>query len=127
MVKDGETLYVDRNANGDLTEPGESFTPTERREFNTIDDGKPAAYRQLKYMVGDLAPSDRATKHTGLELTQYQIGDKPAEVVLSLLVNGETKQYAGWTSLFCESRELAAIVHFGGPMIAQPIRYKSIS
>ena len=27
LVRDGEKLYVDRNANGDLTEPGESLQP----------------------------------------------------------------------------------------------------
>jgi hypothetical protein len=127
MVKDGDTIYVDRNANADLTEPGESVTPIERREFMTVEDGKPSPYRELKYNIGDLAPTGRNTKHTRLELTQFQTGDKPAEFVLSLFVNDTTKQYAGWTALFRESRELAAIVHFGGPMIAQPIRYKSIS
>jgi hypothetical protein len=36
MIKDGERLYVDRNANGDLTEPDESFAPTESHQFTTI-------------------------------------------------------------------------------------------
>ena len=29
MIKNGERLYVDRNANGDLTESEESLAPTE--------------------------------------------------------------------------------------------------
>ena len=41
--------------------------------------------------------------------------------------NGTTKQYAGWHPLFTADRNLASIVHFGGPMIVQPLRYKSIS
>src|SRR5215212_7175934 len=39
LVEDGETIYVDRNANGDLTEPGEAVAPSHRREFNTSQDG----------------------------------------------------------------------------------------
>ncbi len=127
MIKDGERLYVDRNANGDLTEPDESFAPTERREFRTIVDGKPAPYRQLKYVVGDLTPAHGARKHTRLEITQYQTGDASPDVVLSVFVDGSIKEYAGWSPLFHESRERAGIVHFGGPMSAQPIRYRSIS
>ncbi len=127
MIKDGERLYVDRNGNGDLTEPDESFAPTERREFNTMQDGKPAPYRQLKYDVGDLTPAHTARKHTRLEITQYQIGDAPPDVVLSVFVDGSIKEYAGWSPLFHESRERAGIVHFGGPISVQPIRYKSIS
>jgi hypothetical protein len=127
MIKDGERLYVDRNANGDLTEADESFAPTERRQFNTMEEGKPAPYRQLKYDVGDLTPAHGARKHTRLEIIQYQIGDAPPDVVLSVFVDGSIKEYAGWSPLFHESRERAGIVHFGGPMSVQPIRYRSIS
>jgi hypothetical protein len=127
MIKDGERLYVDRNANGDLTEPDESFAPTERRQLTTMTDGKPVPYRELKYHVGDLTPARGARKHSRLEITQYQIGDAPPDVVLSVFVDGSIKEYAGWSPLFRESRERAGIVHFGGPMSVQPIRYRSIS
>ena len=105
MIKDGERLYVDRNANGDLTEPGESFAPTQRRQFNTMQEGKPAPYRELKYDVGDLTPAQGARKHTRFEITQYQIGDAPPDVVLSVFVDGSIKEYAGWSPLFHESRQ----------------------
>jgi hypothetical protein len=127
MIKDGERLYVDRNANGDLTEPDESFAPTERRQFTTMQDGKPAPYRELKYDIGDLTPDHGSHKHTRLEMTQYQTGDASPDVVLSVFVDGSIKEYAGWSPLFYETRERAGIVHFGGPMSVQPIRYRSIS
>ncbi len=44
-----------------------------------------ASYRQLKYDVGDLTAAHGARKHTRLEITQYQIGDVPPDVVLSIL------------------------------------------
>jgi hypothetical protein len=77
--------------------------------------------------VGDLSPEHRRGKHSGLELAQYQMGEKPADIVISFFVNGKSKQYAGWTPLFRESRELASIVHFGAPMIVQPLRGGTVS
>jgi hypothetical protein len=129
LVSDGDTLYVDRNANGDLTEPGESLRPTNRRELITMDieTKKPTRYRESKYSVGDLTPAGRSEKHTRMELTQYQFGEAPAEIVLSLFVDGTIKQYAGWHPIFAEDRQRASVVHFGGPMIVQPIRYRSIN
>ncbi len=127
MIKDGERLYVDRNGNGDLTEPDELLVPADRRQFNTMQNGKAATYSELKYDVGDLKPNQGARRHTRFEMTQYQIGDAPADFVLSIFVDGSIKQYAGWSPLFRESRERAGLVHFGGPMSVQPIRYKSIS
>jgi hypothetical protein len=69
MIKDGDRLYVDRNANGDLTESEESLAPTECRQFTTIKDVKPVPYRQLKYDVGNLTPAHGAGMHTRLEIT----------------------------------------------------------
>src|SRR5262249_28662373 len=36
LVKDGDTLYVDRNGNGDLTDPGEKIAP---RKGGSAEDG----------------------------------------------------------------------------------------
>ena len=78
IVEAGEMLYVDRNANGDLTEPGEAFAPTERQEFMTVGkDGKQVPYREWTYTVGDLLPADGTERHTRLELVRYQEGSGP--------------------------------------------------
>jgi hypothetical protein len=127
LVKDGETLYVDRNANGDLTEPGESLEPTERRSFMTFNQGKQVPYRELTYMVGDLSPVGANTTHTKVKLVQYQTGDDRAEDVLSVDVGGTLPQFAGWTPLFCSRQQEAMIVHFGGAMIPQRLRFKTLS
>ncbi len=58
LVQDGDTLYVDRNGNGDLTEPGE------RVEIKQKSD----TYRSFE--VGDLTLG--GLTHTGLSVTQIK-------------------------------------------------------
>ncbi len=57
LVHDGDVLYVDRNGNGNLTEPGE-------RVAATIDKNRSAADTGSKFEVGDLRIGDRT--HKGL-------------------------------------------------------------
>lgn len=127
LVEDGETLYVDRNANGDITEAGESVAPSERRELKIIRDGKVVLYRQRAHSLDVLSPADGSGPHTEFRLSRYRIGDEPAKYVLSVRVDGTILQYAGWRPLFADSREKAAVVHFGGPVVPQPIRRKALS
>ena len=122
LVRDGKTLHVDRNANGDLTEPGERIKAGRERSFQTSFDGKASSYREIGYSVGDLAPAGGQKHHTNFEITIFGIDGEPTNVVLSLLVNGNLKQYAGWKPLFAANRSAAPIIHFGGPMIVRPLR-----
>jgi hypothetical protein len=126
LVEDGETLHVDRNANGNLTEPGKAFAPSNRREFKSLEDGKEVLYREWNYTIGDLTPAGQPGKHTGFHLVRYQTGDRPAEYVLSGRYQGVTLQYAGWGPLFSAGREQAAVVHFGGPVLPRPLREKEL-
>jgi hypothetical protein len=127
LVRDGDTLHVDRNANGDLTEPGESVQATGRRELMTVKDGKQVPYRDLSFDAGKIAPPGTSTTHTGLSLTQYQTGDDPADDVLSIVVDGTTKQYAGWGPLFADSRERAPVLHLGGSLRPRYLRREAFS
>lgn len=116
IVEDGEKIYVDRNANGDLCEAGEAFTPSERPDPHGIN------YRQWTYQLGDLSPSGRSEKHTRLKLVRYRQADEPMNSVLSVWVGGSRLQWTGWGPLFTESRDTAPIVHFGGPVLVKPLR-----
>lgn len=127
LVQDGDRIYVDRNANGDLTEPGEKLTPSKREEFTTQVDNKPAPYRTWTYSIGTIEPEDKTGPHTELKLTRYQIGQPPANQIISLKVNGKTLQYAGWAPIFSTNRATASVIHFGGSVMAQPLRSKEIS
>jgi hypothetical protein len=57
LVQDGDTLYVDRNGNGDLTEPGEKVAAEKRPGSDPAEDGH-------SFNVGELTLGGRT--HKGL-------------------------------------------------------------
>jgi hypothetical protein len=57
LVQDGDTLYVDRNGNGDLTDPGEKIATKKRPDSDPDVDGR-------SFDVGDIAAGGRT--HKGL-------------------------------------------------------------
>ena len=60
LVQDGDTLYVDRNGNGDLTEPGEKIAADKPREGVTPEEGA------FTFQVPDLTVGGRT--HKGLSV-----------------------------------------------------------
>ncbi len=103
LVLDGDTLFVDRNANGDLTEPGESASPAAREEYS------------VSFTVPDLIEPNGKVKHTCLHLMQMKKGN------VYLRVRVENGRY-WWTGFddeerlyFAERPGDAPIVHFNGP------------
>lgn len=127
LAEDGDTLYVDRNGNGDLTEPGEAVETSDRRDFKTQgEDRAQVPYRDQKYVIGKLTPTG-TSQHTEFKVSRYQRGTEPPNYVVSGMVNGVTLQYAGWTPILTDNRESALIIHFGGPVAPQPIRVKSLT
>lgn len=78
IVIDGPNAYVDRNGNGDLTEPGEKVTLPGGPEVDETDDVK---ITTLQFDLGDLAAVDGQTPYTGLTLTRYVVQPKPGSSV----------------------------------------------
>jgi hypothetical protein len=62
LVQDGETLYVDRNGNGDLTEPGERFPLKQKAD----------QYRLFE--AGDI--KDGPLTHTSLSVMQRRVTEE---------------------------------------------------
>jgi hypothetical protein len=142
LVRDGDTLYVDKNGNGDLTEAGEAVkktTPTEGREQD----------ERLNFEVGELKLGERT--HKGLSVTMYPLAefanseagrlpsvraalakDQKAltatircEVEVPGLKGGGTAgrllMVAGWLDRqgplqFADRPETAPVIHLGGPL-----------
>jgi hypothetical protein len=127
LVEDGETLYIDRDASGDLTGPGKAFAPTGRSDSMIFEDEKEVPHREWAYDVGDLTPRDGSGRHTGLRLVRYQTGDRQAAHILSVRYRGATLQYAGWAPLFAPSRAEAPVVHVGGPLVPRGLRGATLS
>ena len=119
LIEDGETLYVDRNANGDLTEAGEALQPTKKQKL--------AGYRDAHYAPVEIVPADGSPKHAEFNVGYYQTDGKPVHHFIKVKVNGKQQQFAGWRPIFSGSREAARIFHFGGEFAPRPLRKKQLS
>jgi hypothetical protein len=105
LVRDGDTLYVDRNGNGDLTEAGEAV-PSRRR-------GLPGPF-----LVHLLTDREGGTEYTDLVVGVFlenKARDLPGYWSLEIEVNGRYVQSAFVEKLARRPRD-AAVVHFGGPL-----------
>ncbi len=135
LVQDGETLYVDRNGNGDLTEPNEKVTADKSEEAKGFD---------YLFKAGDLPDGERLHKELTLQVYKIdhlaeQLDDvkrllkkNPAAhgYLLSLEVEmpgrkgaatgGRVQQRSFFIDStgvlqFAERPQDAPILHFGGP------------
>ena len=120
LVQDGNRIYVDRNADGDLTGSNEAIDASKVRNVNS-------SYRDKEFVIGTIAPVDESGPHTDFKITAYSEDNRVWNYVLKLKVNGKIQQFAGWKRVFKESREKAPILHFGGPLRAQAIRHPNFS
>jgi hypothetical protein len=103
LVRDGDVLYVDRNGNGDLTEPGEQFTGTRLPDV-------------VRWPVGDIVAADE-TVYGDLVLEVSQDG---TDTWIDVNVAGRGRQAAGQDMfgrlVFGQCPEEAPVVHLGGPL-----------
>ena len=142
LVRDGDTLYVDKNGNGDLTDPGEAVAKTKPRKGREDDEGK-------TFEIGDITLGGKT--HKGLTvyatpLADYANGEAgklpPVKAALekdkkafTALIRcevdapgvkgggtaGRLDMSAGWLDLngplqFAEKPADAPVIHFGGPL-----------
>lgn len=115
IVRDGNTVYVDRNGNGDLTEAGEKVTG--KTESDDSDD-----YKMLttEFDLGDLAEIGGKKPYTGLSLRRYVLAPKLPGVApsdsstVALDIGGTHSQSVGPT--FSAKAADAPIAHLDGPL-----------
>ncbi len=100
LVRDGDALYVDRNGNGDLTEPDEVVR-------------KPKEYSG--FSCGDVVSRDGKTTYQGLSVNAFSDGYR-----LRVQVPGTGPQMVGLGGVqkprFAARAKEAPIIHFGGPL-----------
>jgi hypothetical protein len=98
LVLAGNVLYVDRNGNGDLAEPGKA-TPAANGRFR----------------VGDIIDPDGKARRTRLTLWRRQDG-----IRLTVWLAGQQRHFVGFDESdrlrFADRPEDAPIVHVGGPL-----------
>ena len=120
MVEDGKRLFVDKNANGDLTDDGPPIQPSDVRKLasNQWD---------FNYLLDAITPTN-GTRHTRFDLRRWNYGGKDDSYGLSLSVDDQLPLYAGWFGTFWSAnRETAPIIHFGGPFTPKLLRSKEFT
>jgi hypothetical protein len=99
IVRDGDTLFVDRNGNGDLTEPDKRIQrPANHQEFN----------------LDRVVASGWMTSYPYLRLTTQRRGSAD-HFVIDFAVPGKYKQSVQ-SSPFGDRPETAPIIHLDGPL-----------
>jgi hypothetical protein len=130
VVADAEHVYIDRNANGDLTDKGERVAASTVQKFDSPD----ALFRELRtYDLGDIDPLSNGSQYKKLRLRQFRLPteklvartpDEQAQIELikqmphfggNISVHiGDFRQNAG--PALKSSTENACVVHFDGPL-----------
>lgn len=116
MVEDGRKLYLDRNANGDLTDDGPPLAPSDERRLG------PDRW-DFDYVLDAFELPD-GSRQTAFRLARWNYGTDADEYGLSVTLDGQTPLYAGWTPFWSESPEAAEVIHFGGPLRPVLLRAK---
>src|SRR5262245_12517531 len=88
MVEDGKRLFVDKNANGDLTDDGPSVEPSKLRNLGTNEWG-------FEYLLDAITPAN-GSRHTNFVLRRWNFNAPEDSYGLSLSVDGQMPMYAGW-------------------------------
>lgn len=120
MVEDGKRLFVDRNANGDLTDDG---PPIEPGKIRHLDENR----WDFEYSLDAITPTN-GSRHTNFILRRWNYNDKEDSYGLSLSVNGQMPMYSGWFGTFWSTnRAQAPAMHFGGPFTPKLLRRKEFT
>ena len=121
MVEDGKRLFVDKNANGDLTDDGPPIEPSDLRKMGS-------ERWDFNYLLDAITPAGGRSRHTHFDLRRWNYGEKDDSYGLSLSVDGQLPLYAGWFGTFwSEKRETAPVIHFGGPFTPKLLRSKEFT
>jgi hypothetical protein len=136
LVQDGDTLYVDRNGNGDLTEPGKKVS-AEKRDEGT-DEGT------FTFNIGEIHDGHRVHKELQLSIVKIDAlaaSDESVGAVLArdpqgrgyrlsvelempgwkgMMPGGRVRQRVSGSEVsgllqFADRPSEAPIIHFGGP------------
>jgi hypothetical protein len=122
LVLDGNTLYVDKNGNGDLTEPGEKVAPA---SDPSVEEDATLRHTTVEFDVGDLPALGTGPGYGGMFVLREQVQPKPGapagvkarEVFrIDITLRPDVDQ-AAFPALAAKPEE-ASVVHLDGPLVA---------
>lgn len=124
VVEDGRQLYVDKNANGDLTDDGPPIEPSNVRELNSGAPGSTPSW-DFDYVLDQIGPTNGPIQ-TDFQLRRWNYENAARDSYgLSLTLDGQLPMYAGWFGSFWgASADAASIIHFGAPLTPTMLRHK---
>jgi hypothetical protein len=110
LVLDGDDLYIDRNANGNLTEDGEKVACKGKME---VADGVVHVYQ-----AGDVTDADGKTKYTQITvLAQRDAEGRSSLYAVSVKIDDRYREaYTPLTLTLGARPDAAPVLHFGGPL-----------
>jgi hypothetical protein len=110
LVFDEEDLYIDRNANGDLTEKGEKVACKKRSAAGN------GTFRCF-YQAGSVTGTDGETKYQIAAEAEQNAGGQWGLWAVSVLVNDKYVERCILANLTLGIRpDAAPVLHFGGPL-----------
>lgn len=115
LVEDGDRLFVDQNANGDLTDDGE---PVAARD-------DPVLRGKVEYRVPMFSPPQMSGDVRDLKVIRGQTDKGETHYSIHLVVNG-VKQSGGWGRTFADSPGEAGLLHFAGALRPESYRQQSL-
>lgn len=112
------TLYVDRNGDGDLTDPREMVSCTIKKQASIVSfSPQPAISYAPGFDAGDIVGRDGKTRHTSLTIDVDSYVQRYRPVSVSVKANGTDEQFAGGQLLvFADRPAHAPVIHFAGPL-----------
>jgi hypothetical protein len=112
------TLYVDRNGDGDLTAANEKVNCTVRKQETIVSFApQPAVSYAAHFEAGDIPDKDGKTRHAGLTIDVESYVQRYRPVSVSVKANGTNDQFAGGQLLaFADRPADAPVIHFAGPL-----------
>jgi hypothetical protein len=90
IVEDGRTLYIDRNANGDLTDDGPPLEPARYRELGSPS-GSPRRW-DYDYVLDEIKPVTGPAQ-TKFKLARWNYGEKEDSYGLSVTLHDEQRPH----------------------------------
>jgi hypothetical protein len=133
LVLDGDTLYADRNGNGDLTEEGERLVPA-RKTWGVGVKGR-------VWTVGDVAAPGGKVIYKGLtvsdvsEVVDSSFDSRGLGITVNVPIGSHRALQSagsaihpaeGYSLRFADRPQYAPVIHFGGPlriMLMEPERF----
>ena len=86
IVEDGRTLFVDRNANGDLTDDGPPLEPTKVRNLGSVAGSAPRW--DFDYVLDEIKP-ENGPAQTRFRLARWNYGDEEDSYGLSVTLHDD--------------------------------------